>query len=306
LVFRPEHDHILLFPQSLAKENVLFAKLYGGLGSLPPENLMNVLMEYVRSGKINLAPDPDSGWYDYQTYALEPLLLPEKAEEAQKLYLTAEYKKLRIEAFKTVMTKNRELHAKLLRECFTLGLAGEPGYRNIAPELRVEPIPTCYLRMAQSYVFVLREIRKILGDAAVERITIDGKSLPDAGRQMVLLLAGMHLLSADDIGMVPSSLKDIIDEKDTVKAGETAADFLAHLRQDAAYRTDVRYIIPIMQEPLGKKARYWMTCGVRLTKIRAEYLKPPTVRLVSRRTGEPMGSVSPTNTFAGCGGDNVT
>lgn len=304
IAFAPEEQDILFLPQAMAKENVLFSKLYGSLGALPQENLMNVLIEHIRSGRIDLMPTPGSGWYDHQTYALETLLLPEKAEEAQKLYLTADYKKLHVEAFKTVMTKNRELHSKLLREVFSLGSVAEPTYTFIHPELRVEPTPTCYLRTAQAYAFVFRELRKMLGDDQVRRIAVDGTPLADAEKQMILLLAGMYLVSSDDIGMAPARLADVITAEDAPTAMAVATQFLNDVGQDGVYSSDVRFIIPIMQEPQGKKARYWMTCGVKLTKIRSEYLRPPVIQLVPEKAGEQMITLSATNASVAVAGEH--
>ena len=47
---------------------------------------------------MDLKPRKDGGWYDYQVYALETLLLPERGEETNKLMLTKTYKKRMLEA----------------------------------------------------------------------------------------------------------------------------------------------------------------------------------------------------------------
>ena len=57
-------------------------------------------------------PSPSSGWYEYQIYALETFLLPEKGEENPKLLLTKAYKKRMLEAFQALMTKRRETHVR--------------------------------------------------------------------------------------------------------------------------------------------------------------------------------------------------
>ncbi len=79
-------------------------------------NLMAVLIRRIHDGTVKLAPGKNNGWYQYQVYALETMLLPERGEEAGKLLLTAEYKKRLIEAFKAIVVKQRETHARQLAQ----------------------------------------------------------------------------------------------------------------------------------------------------------------------------------------------
>jgi hypothetical protein len=69
------------------------------LGLPPNADLMRELVRRIRSGDVDLKPGPQSGWYEYQAYALETLLLPEKGSEHDKLLLTKAYKKRMLEAF---------------------------------------------------------------------------------------------------------------------------------------------------------------------------------------------------------------
>src|SRR5260370_34192493 len=78
---------VSLFPPSSSRETELFNKLFPR--GLPPEaNLMRELITAIRSGKVDLKPRKDGGWYDFQVHALETLLLPERGEETNKLLLT--------------------------------------------------------------------------------------------------------------------------------------------------------------------------------------------------------------------------
>lgn len=282
----PDGHQIQFWPRSLTKENVLFSKLFGGNFTLPKENLMNVLINHIRAGKLDLKPTADSGWYDYQTYALETLLLPERAEEAPKLCLSEGYKRQQIEAFKSVMTKNRELHAKLIRECMSLGAGGEAKPLRISPDLRVEPTPTCYLRTAQAYDFVWKQLRNTLGAKAGGHIIVEQQPMDRAVAKIIELLTGMYLFSCEDIGMLPMGGAGFVDRFGAQQPRELAARFLTDAGTNECYSVDTRYVIPIMQEGLGKKARHWMTCGVKLVKIKSEYLRPPKVAVVNTRTGQ--------------------
>src|SRR5262249_12266762 len=115
---RKEHkvddEAVAGFPASTSPQTVLFEKLFGE--GLPPNvGLIRALITAIRSGKVNLEPTKDSGWYERQVYALETMLLPEKGEEAAKLQLTKAYKKRMLEAFQVLMTKRRETHVRQLK-----------------------------------------------------------------------------------------------------------------------------------------------------------------------------------------------
>src|SRR5262249_41079784 len=107
------HQTVALFPPSTSRETVLFERLFA-LGLPPDADLMRELVRRIRSGEVDLRPGPDSGWYDYQAYALETLLLPYKGQERDKLLLTRAYKKRMLEAFQALVTKRRETHVRQL------------------------------------------------------------------------------------------------------------------------------------------------------------------------------------------------
>jgi hypothetical protein len=69
-----------IFPPSTSREVVLFEMLFAK--GLPPNaNMMSELIRHIRSGKVDLTPKPGDGWYQYQAYALESMLLPVKTPE---------------------------------------------------------------------------------------------------------------------------------------------------------------------------------------------------------------------------------
>ncbi len=158
----PENVAISLFPPSTSRENELFAKLFP-LGLPPDANLMREIILAIRSGKVDLTPRPESGWYDYQVYALETLLLPEKGEESNKLLLTKVYKKRMLEAFKALMTKRRETHSRTLPAPTSEPSAYHPPLQHVSPRLRVEPSPSYYLRTARSYAFLANFLELTVG-----------------------------------------------------------------------------------------------------------------------------------------------
>ena len=101
-------------PASVSHETHLFFRLLGGRDVPEGFHLMQALIEEIRAGKIDLAPTKASGWYDHQTWALQPLLLPEKTPEASHLICGEEYRKHLEELFKGTLALTRETHVKQL------------------------------------------------------------------------------------------------------------------------------------------------------------------------------------------------
>ena len=69
------------FPPSRSHEVALFERLYESSSIPDGFDLMGELIRCVRSGKISLMPTEQSGWYDHQTWSLEPLIVPDRRPE---------------------------------------------------------------------------------------------------------------------------------------------------------------------------------------------------------------------------------
>ncbi len=82
-----------MFPASRSHEVSLFEKLYQDRPIPDGFDLMNELIRRVRSGEVRLVPRNESGWYDHQTWALEPLLVPDGKPESALLELGKRYRK---------------------------------------------------------------------------------------------------------------------------------------------------------------------------------------------------------------------
>ena len=209
------HATVALFPPSTSRETELFERLFPD--GLPADaNLMVTLIRRIRSGEVDLKPSTKpggDGWYQYQVYALETLLLPGRGQENDKLLLTAEYKKRLVEAFKAMITTRRETHARQLE---TAKCCGEkPLSRGeVSPRLRIEPCATFYLRTARAYAFLQNFLRSTVGRERLEKL----HGLKQGGTREATLDAeldalarrfyGFYLLACEDIGMRPQFLPD--------------------------------------------------------------------------------------------------
>jgi hypothetical protein len=270
---------IAVFPGSRSKETELFRRLFP-LGLPPSADLMQELIRAIRSGKVDLAPKADSGWYDHQIYALETFLLPGKGAEHAKLLLTKAYKKRMLEAFQALMTKRRETHARNLKTAE--GMTAPPPLVNVKPRLRVEPCPTYYLRTARSYDFLLNFLLAAVGESgltALHGLKEGGKrseGLLVELRSMRELFYGFHLLSAEDIGMAPEIRPD--EPVDRVACEAKATAWLGSYATDADLSVDTRVSVPLYFDIVRGRTRLWATVGVRLAKLDASYARPPKVK----------------------------
>ncbi len=209
------HATAAVFPPSTSRETELFERLFPD--GLPADaNLMVTLIRRIRSGEVDLKPSQKlggDGWYQYQVYALETLLLPGRGQENNKLLLTAEYKKRLVEAFKALITTRRETHARQLSgakcECEKMPLKqGE-----VSPRLRIEPCATFYLRTARAYAFLRNFLQSTVGRQRLEKL----HGLKQGGTRDATLDAeldalarrfyGFYLIACEDVGMRRNSCR---------------------------------------------------------------------------------------------------
>ena len=273
---KASHEAVALFPPSTSRETVLFEKLFP-TGLPENANLMRELVQRIRSGEVDLQPRPDSGWYEYQAYALETMLLPEKGQEHDKLLLTRAYKKRMLEAFQALITKRRETH---VRQMAMGKAAAAPPAARVQPRLRVEPCPTYYLRTARAYAFLSNFLEAAVGPDGLKQLhglTQHGERPQDLGTElhgMRDLFYGLYLVSAEDIGMKPA-LKDG-EPVEAERCYRLAAGWAAKALDDKDLATDTRVAVPVM---VGDNGTWlWLTLGVRLAKLQASYASPPSLR----------------------------
>ncbi len=276
------HQLVAVFPASRSKETELIGRLFPD--GLPPHaDLIRETIRAIRDGKIDLAPKSDSGWYEYQIHALETFLLPEKGTENTKLLLTKSYKKRMLEAFQALMTKRRETHARSLDVKSAEAIELSPPLQ-IKPRLRVEPCPTYFLRMARSYDFLLNFLAATVGEdglAALHGLKEGGernKTLLDELRFIRGFFYGLHLLSAEDIGMAPDLNPGEPVDRPACEAIATA--WLASYVEDSDMKVDTRVSVPIYFDLDRRRTRLWATIGVRLAKLSVSYARPPRIKPV--------------------------
>ncbi|MCB1220614.1 MAG: hypothetical protein H7A35_03495 [Planctomycetales bacterium] len=293
----PTPAGIAVFPHSRSLEEQLFT------GAPPGSQPMELLKDALLSGEVDLQPQPDSGWYAHQQYALETLLLPERAEEFAKLDIAPAYLSRLETAFESTITQRRETQSKNLAAG---ELASAPMMQDV-PVLRLEPAPTVYLRTARAYRFLYGRLSELpAAQAGNEQLDWLLAEVSAAARRYLAL----HLLSCADIGHASgcdAAELEVIEglATDSISADELelcmlagdprfspaqqlaiaaladeAQDWLAFARandqQHAAFMSyDPRVCVPAAQ--FSGQALNWGVIGVRLLLLETDFSTLPKV-----------------------------
>jgi len=276
------HAAVAVFPPATSRETELFESVFPA-GLPAGMNLMSELIRRIRSGEVDLAPAEGDGWYHYQVYALETMLVPSRGEEKDKLLLTASYKRRLVEAFKALIVKRRETHVRQLgiakgrSEAAVVLREGE-----VRPRLRIEPCATFYLRTARAYAFLQNFLLATVGAkrlAAMHGLKEGGERGPDLAAELDAVrrrFYGFYLVACEDIGMRPHFLD--AEPVDREAAKRAALEWLENLADDPDLACDTRVAVPIYIDRVRGRTRLWATLGVRLTHLEASYARPPKVR----------------------------
>lgn len=251
-----------IFQPSEAREN---AAVY--------EGGMDAFIAGVRSGKISLKPTENSGWYDYQQYALEPLLTPDKTPEARKMELGEKYRKLLESAFQSMAAQVRETHVKQLE---MMKGAAPVSPVTITPDLAVEPLPTVYERMREAYTFVMSVTSDRGLSRRVHALDEGAKPRPETLDHELWdhesLVRGLGFLACRDLGLEPSARASNLQTGPRPLMDKAEA-WLSKWWEDPDLARDVRMMIQVAAQP----NRFWAVTGVRLTKLHVKFITPPKV-----------------------------
>lgn len=268
------------FPVSDSPESTMLNKLFGNRAVPQTFNLSEELVAQVKSGKLNLAPKPNSGWYSYQLWALEPLLNPEKTPEGMRLKLNDGYKLQLIELFKGLMALSRETQFLNITGAGGGGGRGDDRTVIVKPDLTVEPMATFYLRKAIGYKFVADVLVKHFGKEALNqmhRVTASGaskQSLAQELREMQQLFVGAYALSCRQLGVPHGATRQV---PGTLTPGAIAffTRWAKTAPRDPDVIADARMMVPIFTDPSTKKTKVWVMLGWCQSTLSIDWLNCP-------------------------------
>jgi len=269
------YPYLAVLPASASKDSRFYNESF--CYSAPPSgtSFIDILIDAIKDGTLDLSPDPDSGWYDYQLHALETLLLPDRGPESDHLLLTASYKKKLLDTFKSIITQTRETHAKQLLKGGAATAAPAPTFE-VWPRYRVEPFPTYYLRTARGYRFVATWLEGVLGAEATGQLL--GEDRHETIAQALELLQrrfyGLYALSAACVGLDPAAglLEDELGADELTAAAAAASDWLNDWRSDEDVTADSRVIVPVASDPFTAEVIYWAVIGVKAVQVEASWV----------------------------------
>lgn len=282
--------HFQLLPASRAYETDLIMALYGDQPIPEGFNLVDEMIRRIRAGTLSIEPKPDSGWYDRQTYALEPLVIPEGMPEAPRLKFSERYRAQMLELFKAILALTRETHIKQL-EIPRAG-AALPPLVTIAPELSTEPLPSYYLRRAESYRFVHGVLTDALGESALRtmhRLTAEGPVAASLEAELLAmrgLFFGAYALVSRQIGQQPDA-DPAIGSGDGLEADvRRFQEWMSALANDPDLGTDARMMVPLYYDTGRNKIKVWVFLGWSQKLMNCWYEQQPTVSIT--RDGKPV------------------
>lgn len=290
---------VYFFPPSRAHETELIKKLYGNRPIPAGFSLIEEMIKGIQEGRLPLSPTGDSGWYDYQTWALEPLVVPDTMPEAGHLKLEAGYRKQLLELFKGILALTRETHVKQL-EAPMAGAAMQPVMIHIAPELSAEPLATYYFRRARSYSFVREILEAAFGApalATMHRLTAAGpvpSTLAEELLAMEHLFDGAYVTVCRQLGMDPAAPPSV-PSIGTGKTGDAAASasFAAwqnKLADDADVGRDARMMVPLFYDVSRRKTKVWAFIGWAVRPLVVSFATPPTAAVFDKQGRRVTGS----------------
>jgi len=275
---RPNGRHF--FPPSRSYESDLVRRLYGDRPIPDGFSLADEFVKRIRDGSVTIAPTKASGWYDYQTWAIEPLAAFDRADESARVRINARYREQLEDLFKAIVALTRESHVKQL-ESPTVGAAirglGDRNRRPVAyirPELTVEPLRTYYERRAEAYVFVRRVLESMTPLKSMRRVTSAGavaRPLDVELDEMIGLFRAAAAIAGRELGIAA--------------ANEDDCRVLREWAKGADARSDVRMMVPVFYDIGRRRTKVWAVLGWATRRLNATFDAVPRVTVVR---GDPV------------------
>jgi len=272
------------FPPSRSHESELAARLYGDKPIPDGFSLADEMVRRLRAGSLRLDPTDTSGWYDLQTWALEPLVLLDKMPEGARLTANSRYREQLEELFKAILSLTRETHVKQL-EIARIGAngGGQPDGEVVVwvvPELTVEPVRTYYQRRAQGYEFVRQVLESSGRLTTMRRLTPGGpvsRSLDEELADMTALFRGAAAVAGHELGMG--------------LATDAEASGFRRWAQSPDIAEDVRMMVPVFYDLGRRKTKVWAILGWATRRLVVSFETPPAAQVLEGRVTIRLGSI---------------
>jgi hypothetical protein len=238
------------------------------------------MVRRIRSGLLALHPSGRSGWYEWQTWALEPLLVPDRTPEAARLRMNEGSRRQFEDMFKAAVERPRETSARRLGLVAPAMAALSPERMTefqrlrVRPSLTVEPMLTYYQRRADGYDFVRGVLESSFGRdglRSMRRITTAGLAeagLDDELMETAALFRGAAAVAAEELGLARA-------EDSTVR------HFRAWARTpDPEVAGDIRTMVPVFHDRERGKTKVWAVLGWSKRDLEIDFATAPAARVL--------------------------
>ncbi len=267
------------FPSSRSHEGDLMDRLVGDRWIPGDFSLANAMLERLRDGSLNVAPTERSGWYDFQTWALEPLAVPERMPEGTRLRLDEPYRAQLADLFRSVLALTRETHVKQLPPLPCGAALRQPPpdvVVHVLPALSLEPVRCYYSRRAEGYAFI-RRVLEPLGLERMHRQTASGpvaRSLAEELDETAAIFRGAAGIVGQELGI------ETADERD-------AATFRAWASRP--HGEDIRMMVPVFYDRGRKQMKVWAILGWAARPLTVSFEVPPVAQVLAGRARVEFG-----------------
>jgi hypothetical protein len=269
-------DGAFFFPASRSHEGDLVKKLFADRPIPEGFSLVNELIRRIRDKSFNLDLTDASGWYDWQTWALEPLVLIEAMPEASRISMDNKYREQLEELFKAIIALTRETHVKQLELSMVGAALLERPSVPIVPELTVEPLPTYYERRAMGYDFVRRILESRCPLTLMRRVTPAGPAtvtLDEELAEITAVFRGAAAVSRQELGM-----QEARGQSEVQSFRDWAKRF-----QRSSHSQDIRMMVPVFYDVQRQKTKVWAILGWATRDLRVSFKTPPNVSILQGR-----------------------
>lgn len=277
-----------VFPDSESPEGRLVKRLVGDNPVPPGFDLIGELIVRVGDGRLSLAATAESGWYDHVLHALEPLIVPDRTPEAEKLRLAEDYREDLKDLFRSLLAAARETHVKQIEVPMAGGCP-----LVVRPHLTFEPLAEHYRRRAASYRFVRERLVDLLGEDLLlsrNRLTPRGETggpLLDELITMEQLYSGAWAVVRDELGMTSDDRS--IEARSLMAARAAARSWASSHRSDIDLAEDVRMMVPLFKDIEQDEYHVLAIVGFEQRNLQVSFVERPKVmvRDCRGRSAEP-------------------
>jgi hypothetical protein len=215
---------------------------------------------------------------EWQTWALEPLLAPDKTPEAARLRMNEGYRRQFEDMFKAATSRDSGPRPLGIVAPAMAALSPERMTEfqrlRVRPSLTVEPMLTYYQRRADGYDFVRGVLESSFGRdgvRSIRRITTTGPAEASLDQELLetaSLFRGAAAVSAEELGLARA------DEA-------TVRHFRAWAKSpDPDLSADIRTMVPVFYDRDRDKTKVWAVLGWSTRRLEADFATAPDARVL--------------------------